>query len=472
MKFQTFDFITEVAQEHGGEFAYIDEAKKVTFLEFEIGTRKIAGYLKALGIKEKDIVATNLPTYFSWFFTFSLHRMGVGVITKNSLSNFSQDLLPDFLISLKYHTSFPKDKTIIVDAESMRKIENNEPDLDLRGYSDSQTPARFFSTSGTTGGLRYISYLAHELQMLADRKSAYDLVGSEKVLSLYPFGSGQNYRLALKRLSAGKTHYAINSESQKIIQFISENGIRTLSGSPTQVVGFLDLQEHSGIELPKLDTVILGGSPPSEKLVQRLKNLFDCRIYNSYGSTEAGNIGLIEITGGVEKSSGFKIIHEDIRLEIVDDSDADLPAMSVGHVRYRRKDMATSYFNNPIATAQFFKDGYFYPGDLGFIDKQGHLHLEGRSTAVINLGGVKLNPERLESIALAQVGVTDCAVFGRIGQSGVEELCLALVVDAQFDQKSFESTFCSKVLNPIGLIRIVRSIPRNENGKIQRELLQ
>ena len=58
MSFHSFDFISEVAQANGRDFAYVDESRKVTFSEFEIGTRKIAGYFKGIGVKENDIVAT------------------------------------------------------------------------------------------------------------------------------------------------------------------------------------------------------------------------------------------------------------------------------------------------------------------------------------------------------------------------------------------------------------------------------
>jgi acyl-coenzyme A synthetase/AMP-(fatty) acid ligase len=250
-----------------------------------------------------------------------------------------------------------------------------------------------------------------------------------------------------------------------------ENPIRTLSASPTQISAFLDLQKQTGTVLPNLSTIIMGGSAPTEQIVARIKSQLDCRVFNSYGSTEAGLIGLIEVTDGVEKSQGLDLVQEDVTLQIVDDSDNPLPAMSVGNIRYRRDDMALTYYKNPAATAESFKNGYFYPCDLGFIDQAGRLLIKGRSNDVINLGGVKVNPERIEAIAITQLGVRDCAAFSRLSASGIEELCLALVVNADFNQASFEIAMAAKYSNPIRHILLVPSIPRNENGKIQRNLL-
>jgi acyl-coenzyme A synthetase/AMP-(fatty) acid ligase len=254
----------------------------------------------------------------------------------------------------------------------------------------------------------------------------------------------------------------------RLQKFVSKYPIRTVIGSPIQISSFLDIQAQTGTKLPLLKTVIMGGSPPSDQLVERIKSQIDCKIYNAYGSTEAGLIAMSRL--GIGQPEGAWISPH-MELQIVDDNGSELPAMSVGHIRYRRENMATSYYKNPDATSRFFKDGYFYPGDLGFIDHQGRLVLEGRSTDVINLGGVKINPERIESIALAQLGVRDCAAFAAISSSGVEELAIALVVDGDFNQENFEKAMEKKSPHPIRKAAIVPNIPRNETGKIQRHLL-
>lgn len=471
MSFYSFEFISQIAQAHSKDFAYIDETRNVTFLELEIGTRKIARYLKTIGVSQKNVVALILPTYFNWYFTFALHRMGAGVLPKNTYSNFAPEVIPDYLISLKYHPNFPKEKTILIRPDSMHEIENTELEANLEGYLNPEDPARFFSTSGTTGGTRYICYSAGQLEMLSKRQSSYSKVGEDYILSLYPFGAGQNYRLALKSLFAGRTFYGSEFRDFHLPKFLSENPIRTISASPAQISGLLDIQAQTGTKLPLLKTIVMGGSPPSAHLVERIKSQLDCRIFNSYGSTEAGYIGSVEITDGIKDSDGFDLVHEDLSLQIVDEKDNPLPTKSIGQIRYRRTDMATSYYKNPEASDQFFKDGYFYPGDLGFIDDENRLHLEGRITEVINLGGVKINPERLEKIALAQLGVRDCAAYGEVSTAGVEELSIALVVDGDFDQADFEKAMKKKSPHAIRNIKILAEIPRNETGKIRRNLL-
>ena len=73
-----------------------------------------------------------------------------------------------------------------------------------------------------------------------------------------------------------------------------------------------------------------------------------------------------------------------------------LPANKTGTVRYKRKNMINSYLNDEDASKVSFKNGYFYPGDLGKLDENGVLYLEGRTNDVINIGGIKLNPENID----------------------------------------------------------------------------
>jgi acyl-coenzyme A synthetase/AMP-(fatty) acid ligase len=292
--------------------------------------------------------------------------------------------------------------------------------------------------------------------------------GEDGVFILLPFGAAWTTIHVAMCLMLGKTYYNCMFTDFRLQKFVSRYPIRTVIGSPIQISSFLEIQAQTGTKLPLLKTIIMGGSPPSEQLVERIKSQLDCRIFNAYGSTEAGLIAMSRL--GINQPEGAWITPQ-MELQIVDDNDSQLPAMSVGHIRYRRDDMSTSYYKNLDATARFFKDGYFYPGDLGFLDDQGRLLLEGRSTDVINLGGVKINPERIESIALAQLGVRDCAAFAAIGSAGVEELALALVVDSEFNRENFEKAMEKKSPHAIRQAKVVPAIPRNETGKIQRHLL-
>jgi acyl-CoA synthetase (AMP-forming)/AMP-acid ligase II len=134
--------------------------------------------------------------------------------------------------------------------------------------------------------------------------------------------------------------------------------------------------------------------------------------------------------------------------------------------------MFTSYYKNPIASAEFFKEGFFYPGDYGFINNEGKLELAGRSKEIINLGGVKLNPESIDELVSAQLGVLDCATFAAEGISGIEQIIVAIKVDEDFVRENFEKVLLKKSPVRISSILMIDHIPRNENGKVLRQNLK
>jgi len=467
MKLYDFSFLIDLAEYKPNQVAFISPTTNLNFQQLDFRSRLIASYLHKQGISNGDLVCTILPSYLNWIFTIALQRLGIATMTKNSHLKFSEEIRPSWLISLKSHNEIPLGKTIIVNQKTIDLIQGTTP-IELSGYESEFDLSRLFSTSGTTGETKYIPYYANQLQNLILRKSSYSYSNMNRVLSFYPFGSGQTYGLALRNLVQGKTFFAIDKLNSDLPDFLAKYEIDTFNGSPIQISSFLDILQQTGTELPNLKTVIMGGSSPSEKLIERIKSQLDVELYNSYGSTEAGHIAISPVSNKQEIGLW---IRPPVTLQIVDDNDQILPPMSVGHIRYHRPGMATSYYNNPVATAEHFKDGFFYPGDLGYIDHAGRLVLQGRSNEVINLGGVKINPELIDAIAIVQPGVVDCAAFSTSNEKGVEELAIALVVTEGFDREGFEAAMKKQSPYPLRKAHLVEQIPRNENGKIQRNLL-
>ena len=71
-----------------------------------------------------------------------------------------------------------------------------------------------------------------------------------------------------------------------------------------------------------------------------------------------------------------------------------------------------SYDDLPGLNAQVFRDGYFYTGDLGTLDEQGRLSLQGRIKFLINKGGFKIDPREVEEVLEAHPSIHEVAVVG------------------------------------------------------------
>ena len=135
--------------------------------------------------------------------------------------------------------------------------------------------------------------------------------------------------------------------------------------------------------------------------------------------------------------------------------------------------MAPHYFRNEVASVESFRHGWFYSGDTGLLNIHGQLVLAGRSSELINCGGTKIDPVLIDSFIQSQPGVEDAAVFGYQNAYGIQAVAAALIVPADFAfaalQKSIATRFGRHAV-PERFI-VMKQIPRNEMGKIQRVLL-
>jgi acyl-CoA synthetase (AMP-forming)/AMP-acid ligase II len=153
-----------------------------------------------------------------------------------------------------------------------------------------------------------------------------------------------------------------------------------------------------------------------------------------------------------------------------DDHEA-LPTGEIGRIRYRSAGTATSYYNNPEESAGAFHGDWYYPGDLGWLDQDGYLHLAGRAKDMVIRAGVNIYPAELEHILATHPSVREAAVVGWPSREYGEEIA-AFVVPASDGPKAEEDAlkaFCREKLARYKIPReifIVDELPKSSIGKI------
>jgi acyl-CoA synthetase (AMP-forming)/AMP-acid ligase II len=157
-------------------------------------------------------------------------------------------------------------------------------------------------------------------------------------------------------------------------------------------------------------------------------------------------------------------------------ADADyrpLPTGSVGPLGFRAPWIPDRYVGNEKATAEHFRDGWFYPGDVGAIDADGWVSLDGRSDDVINFGGVKIQPESLEAVLAEHPDIQDAAVVGAPHPTA-GSVPVALVVLRRPVAPTALMVFCKSRIDASRLPAAIVPVPeifRSAEGKILRHRL-
>ena len=202
----------------------------------------------------------------------------------------------------------------------------------------------------------------------------------------------------------------------------------------------------------KLRTIIAGGAPMDKETIKGY-NDFGFDVHQGYGLTEtapviAGENSFYKKTGSV----GFPLPTIEIK---IDNPDAN----GIGEIITKTPAIMLGYYKNEEATKEVLKDGYFYTGDLGYIDNDGFLFVTGRKKDMIVLkNGKKIFPEELEILINKLPYVTESMVFGLLDDSKLDRntdvtLCAKIIYDEEELKKAFpgikDNEYCDKIWNDI-----------------------
>ena len=191
---------------------------------------------------------------------------------------------------------------------------------------------------------------------------------------------------------------------------------------------------------------------------------------NLYGSSE---VGTVATRTALSQSNGLagKIVG-DVEVQIVDEHLNQLAAGETGTIRIKRAHQALGYFRNSEASETGFKQVWFYPGDRGYIQGD-QLYLAGRTSELLNAAGVKVDPNRIEQVALEFEGIEDAAAFTKVLENSVEVIALAVVSSKPIDAQKL-SEFLKVNLGDAAPKYILRKteISRTLTGKVLRSELK
>ena len=139
--------------------------------------------------------------------------------------------------------------------------------------------------------------------------------------------------------------------------------------------------------------MLSSGGMLSALLSERVRTRMCTHLIATYAATEITPLASAPAHRIAATKGAIGYIAPWIGAEIVDEADQPLRAGEHGHVRFRGRTCVSGYVGTPRNAEGVFKDGWFYPGDLGAITSERLLIIAGREKAVINVGGNKINPE-------------------------------------------------------------------------------
>ena len=337
---------------------------------------------------------------------------------------------------------------------------------------DAPMGGHILLTSGTTGFRKKVLRDAEGTASDAKSRCAVYRISENSVFHALDFApwTAAGYLLPIFAWSAGAT--AVCHRGKDLQRSFDIERITHALATPMKLEELLavplgELRYHPEMNL------FVTAAPLTATLAAAAKSRFTPSIFHMLASTEGKTVAVTRIEGPEDLNAHVLVGGSDV--QIVDDGDKLLPAGQVGAIRVRPNDGIKGYLDDEDASRRFFRDGYFYPGDLGEIRSDGRLVLHGRTTSTINLGGEKRPVEILEQRLQERLGLEGICLVSVCGQSVEDELHI-LVQSQRPVGKDEITTALARVAEllrvPEAHVRFVESIPRNEMGKIDRPAIR
>ncbi len=472
----TADYVAFHASQRPDAVAILDRGREISYARLSRDIDAFTRAVREFGLSRGSLVAIAWgDAYVHWLLLLAFERLGIA--TASYLSGEGSKLDPliasaDLVISGQPGEALTGKRHHVISETWLRGIfEGAGAGAIAPVPKQPNDPLRILRTSGTTGSQKRLLLTRRMLEAWIDRWIwSLEITRASRYLLNAPFTITGLQTLAAAVVRSGGTVVIDNMDtSASMGAALAQHAITHVVFAPIVLQGILDALPADFVKPASLTIATIGAptaAPLREKALARLAS--EVVVY--YGSNEIPFIAETRASGSEGPGSVFPWV----RAEVVDDNGAPLPPGAVGRIRLQADAMATGYIADPQATAVMFRDGWFYPGDMGILQGPRRLQIVGRVDDLLNIGGQKLWPSDLEAMVLRHATVTDVGVCSFPNANGVQEIYVMVAGAQGGDQEllgQVRQAFAAGRLGGFFIVRVDR-IPRNANGKIERQRLK
>lgn len=490
------------AQLQPGATAVIEAERKLTYAELNVLANRLAAALRNYGVRAGDIIAVRTQIRLEWpVISLALAKLECQLLALNwrlTAREVARIMGDSRAVALICDDADLPRLTVDIDLSKLKlaiAIEGSSAGFasyaSIVSEQDDRSPPAFYSrrppplilfTSGTTGEPKGIAIRPDDSEVtreyLADVRSTRPLAPGDVCLVTVPLHHGAGATQVSDALKSGAKLILLRRfDPQETLRLIDEHSVTQWFGVPTMYRRIAALgDEMKRYDLTSLKQLGVGAAPVDRPLKQWiLDNLGSC-LREGYGSSEVGLATSLppEFQRDKMNSCGRPFRH--VSISIRDGAGRSLPAGEHGEIWIKTPVAITSYLDGPtLGSDQLDELGYFFTGDVGYLDDDGFLYICDRAKDMIISGGVNIYPAEIEAVLKEHPAIADCAVIGVPDDEFGEAVAAFCEVRPQvaFTPAALLE-WCSRSLASYKRpkqVEFVNELPRNAVGKIlKREL--
>jgi long-chain acyl-CoA synthetase len=346
-------------------------------------------------------------------------------------------------------------------------------------YPQSIDPAVCIYTSGTTGRPKGALLSHKNLTTNCDQATQVLHIGAEDnflcVLPLFHSFAGtvcQNLSLY-----AGARYTILEQfHPARVLEAVQSHKVTLFAGVPAMYGALLQFPPDKPSDFSSVRLCVSGGAPMPVAMMEAFEKKFGTIIIEGDGPTECSPVTCLNPIEGDRKPGSVGLAIPGCEMKIFDDDDNELPVGEIGEIVVRGDNVMLGYLNQPEATAEAMKNGWYHTGDLGKTDPDGYFYIVDRKKDMLLVGGFNVYPREIEEILYAHPAVQDAAVIGTPDPLRGEEAMAVVVLKpgTQATDRELIAHCRERLANYKVPKRVVfrDALPRGGTGKILKRLLR
>ena len=473
------------AKSHPAKTALIYDDTPISYASFARAIEAARSFLQQQQIppgRNAIVLVNNLRD--AWVLVLALRALGLTTIAVQSIAEAEQLKLRDVDYTVLLQRELPehklKDKSL-VGTKVVVVPDSSYADVDVGALPSPQEDAPAFGghilyTSGSTGTYKKVLLGGHD----DEERNAWWIrsfsLNESTVFHTLKFGLWTAVGFGFPPAVWQAGGCVVIDQREDYLKNIVHHGITNILLLPSKIreaLRAIGTEAHQDFEL-----IVSGGFLPLA-LAEEARRHLTAKLTILYASTECPAVlrSQFEHSEDVHWLAPFS----ERTIQVVDHDGNECAPGSEGDLRILLNDTdASAYLDDPTASAKFFRDGYFYPGDLAVKRADGRIRILGRSADVLNVQGLKIAVAPLEEAIQHHLQVEAVCLFSGLNDNGKEELVIAIQSAHEVPRHQLEAIAkleaVARVVAAFGSYRCstFKDFPRTKTGmsKIQRAVLR
>ena len=480
-----FEAVYINARKHPEKLCIADETIAVNYREYISLSLKFSSLLLSLGVEKGDRVVVEAAQSVKYL-ALQLGLEAIGAVFVPLERGCAHKKVGDIakIAEAKFAVISSSCADGFYSLDELFERAQKEKEHDLQSFPDRNSVCELLFSTGTTGKEKGI-IIANRNNVALAENVMFGTEMKEDNVELIP--SPLNHSHALRSYYANMLcggSVILLGGIMNVFGFfgaIEKFGVNSIDLVPSALSILLKLSKDKLGEYRNTLRYIEFGSAPimladKEKAKELLPNT---RLYNFYGSTESGRIAVYNFNRPDDKNGCIGRPTRNAKIFAVDDERVAIKTGKgkTGLLAASGEMNMLGYWRDECETLSALCDGIVYTNDEIYFDDDGDIILLGRKGDVINVGGNKVSPDEVESIAKRIEGIADCGCVPSFDElkGSVPKLFVVMKPGACFDSAQIRAKIAAETEPykvPDQIVEIAE-IPRTYNGKIiRRKLMQ